>query len=100
MLRHLVGRAGSLVTREDLLQSIWRDIVVTDESITKCIADIRKALNDDVQKVIRTVARRGARAILRIAEWPQIGQSRRKRRLQRTIICSRRPLRVVRGSAR
>jgi DNA-binding winged helix-turn-helix (wHTH) protein/Tol biopolymer transport system component len=59
VLRYLVERGGSLVTREELLDSIWRDVVVTDESITKCIADIRKALNDDAQQVIRTVARRG-----------------------------------------
>ena len=59
VLRYLTEHAGRLVTREELLEAIWRDVVVTDESITKCIADIRKALNDDAQQVIRTVARRG-----------------------------------------
>jgi DNA-binding winged helix-turn-helix (wHTH) protein/Tol biopolymer transport system component len=59
VLRYLAERSGRLVTREELLRAIWPDVIVTDESLTKCIAEIRKALNDDAQQVIRTVARRG-----------------------------------------
>jgi DNA-binding winged helix-turn-helix (wHTH) protein/Tol biopolymer transport system component len=59
VLRYLAERSGRLVTRDELLHAIWPDVVVTDESLTKCIADIRKALDDDSQQVIRTVARRG-----------------------------------------
>jgi DNA-binding winged helix-turn-helix (wHTH) protein/Tol biopolymer transport system component len=59
VLRYLTERAGRLVTRAELLEAIWPDVAVTDESLTKCIADIRKALRDDSQQVIRTVARRG-----------------------------------------
>jgi eukaryotic-like serine/threonine-protein kinase len=59
VLRYLTERSGRLVTREELLAAIWPDVAVTDESLTKCIADIRKALRDDSQQVIRTVARRG-----------------------------------------
>src|SRR2546427_6112929 len=59
VLRYLAERAGRLVTREELLNAIWPDVVVTDESLTKCIADIRTALGNDSQQVIRTVARRG-----------------------------------------
>ena len=59
VLRYLAERAGRLVTREELLAAIWPDVVVTDESLTKCIADVRKALNDNSQEIIRTVARRG-----------------------------------------
>jgi eukaryotic-like serine/threonine-protein kinase len=59
VLRYLAERSGRLVTRDELLEAIWPNVVVTDESITKCIADIRKALSDDSQQVIRTVARRG-----------------------------------------
>jgi TolB-like protein/DNA-binding winged helix-turn-helix (wHTH) protein/Tfp pilus assembly protein PilF len=59
VLRYLVERPGRLVTREELLQEAWADVTVTDESLTKCIADIRKALSDDAQEIIRTVTRRG-----------------------------------------
>jgi TolB-like protein/DNA-binding winged helix-turn-helix (wHTH) protein/Tfp pilus assembly protein PilF len=59
VLRYLVERPGRLVTREELLHEVWADVTVTDESLTKCIADIRKALSDDAQEIIRTVTRRG-----------------------------------------
>src|SRR5204863_9752132 len=46
-------------TRDEIMQAVWGDVAVTDESVTKCIADIRKALGDESQQLIRTVARRG-----------------------------------------
>src|SRR5262249_15410769 len=59
VLRYLVERHGRLVTREELMQAVWGEVAVTEESLTKCIADIRKALADDSQEIIRTVTRRG-----------------------------------------
>jgi Tol biopolymer transport system component/DNA-binding winged helix-turn-helix (wHTH) protein len=59
VLAHLVERHGRLVEREELMQAVWPDVEVTDESVTRCIADIRKALSDDAQRLIRTVPRRG-----------------------------------------
>jgi TolB-like protein/DNA-binding winged helix-turn-helix (wHTH) protein/Flp pilus assembly protein TadD len=59
VLRCLVERQGRLITREELLQAVWGDVAVTDESITKCIADVRKALADESQEIVRTVPRRG-----------------------------------------
>src|SRR5437879_6203013 len=58
-MRYLVERHGRLVSREELMQAVWGDVAVTDDSITKCIADIRKALADDSQEIIRTAPRRG-----------------------------------------
>ncbi len=59
VMRYLVERQGRLVTREELLRALWGDVAVTDESVTKCISDIRKALGDDSQEIIRTVPWRG-----------------------------------------
>jgi len=56
---YLVERHGRLVEREELMQAVWPGIEVTDESVTRCVADIRKALSDDAQRLIRTVPRRG-----------------------------------------
>jgi eukaryotic-like serine/threonine-protein kinase len=74
VLRYLVERAGRLVTRDELLEAIWPDVVVTDESITKCVADIRNALHDHSQQVIRTVARRGyvfTASVTKTVEFPR-----------------------------
>lgn len=59
VLRHLVERSGRLVSRDELMEAVWAGRVVTDGALTQCIADIRRALDDGGQQIVRTVARRG-----------------------------------------
>ena len=46
VLLYLVERAGHLVTKNDILDSVWRDAVVTESSLTVCIRQVRIALDD------------------------------------------------------
>jgi hypothetical protein len=39
LLELLVENAGSLLSRDTIMQSIWPDVVVTDDNITQCIHD-------------------------------------------------------------
>jgi DNA-binding winged helix-turn-helix (wHTH) protein len=59
VLIYLVERHGRLVTKAELIDAIWPDAAVTDNSLAQCLAEIRRALADDSQQSIRTVARRG-----------------------------------------
>jgi len=59
LLRLFVENAGRLLTRDAINQAIWVDVVVTDDGITQCVHDIRRALNDSSQQILRTVPRRG-----------------------------------------
>lgn len=59
VLRYLVERHGQLVTKDALMTAIWGDTIVTDDSLTQCMIDIRKVLGDGSRKVVRTVPRRG-----------------------------------------
>ena len=59
VLRVLVQRHGRVVTRQELLDEVWSDVVVTEESVAKCLIDIRRAIEDPHQQLIRTVPRRG-----------------------------------------
>jgi adenylate cyclase len=59
LLRYLVENAGRLVTKEELMETIWPNIVVTDESLARCVSDVRRALNDGEQRIIKTALRRG-----------------------------------------
>ncbi len=59
VLSYLLLHAGRLVSREELLETIWSGVVVTDDSLTQCLVEIRKALGDEERKVVRTVPRRG-----------------------------------------
>src|SRR5262245_48233828 len=65
LLFHLVDRAGALVTKEELLDSLWPDANVTDNALTQAVSELRQALGDDAgdPRFIKTVARRGYRFI-------------------------------------
>lgn len=59
VLRFLLERSDRIVAKEELIGAIWPDVTVGDESLTQCISEIRRALDDDSQRIIRTVPRRG-----------------------------------------
>jgi TolB-like protein len=48
-----------VVSREELLDAVWRNVHVTDDSITPRIAEIRRALGPAPRVVVRTVPRHG-----------------------------------------
>ena len=59
VLSLLAARRGALVGKDELLDSVWHGASVTDDSLTQCIVEIRKALGDESRTVVRTVPRRG-----------------------------------------
>lgn len=65
VLERLVFRAGELVTKQDLLSSVWQDAFVGDAVLKVAIQQIREALSDDPRspRFIETAHRRGYRFI-------------------------------------
>ena len=61
VLAALAARAGGIVTKSELIESVWADIAVTDDSLVQCIADIRRALGDDAHKIVQTFPKKGYR---------------------------------------
>ena len=59
LLQLLVENAGTLLSREAINRTIWANVIVTDDAITQCIREIRRALCDDAQYWVKTVPRRG-----------------------------------------
>jgi adenylate cyclase len=59
VLRYLVEHAGRVVTKDEVIASVWPHATVTDESLTVCISEVRRALGDADQRILRTVPRRG-----------------------------------------
>lgn len=59
VLVQLLEHAGQLVSHDKLIQSVWGDTVVTDNSLAQCISEIRSLLGPTRDKVIETVPRRG-----------------------------------------
>ena len=59
LLRLLVENAGRLLARDTIMQAVWSDVIITDDGITQCVRDVRRALADDAQRIVRTVRQRG-----------------------------------------
>src|SRR5208282_66711 len=59
VLRYLVENAGRLVSKDEIMKAVWPNVIVTDESLARCVSDVRFALGDRRQRIIRTVPRRG-----------------------------------------
>jgi TolB-like protein/DNA-binding winged helix-turn-helix (wHTH) protein/tetratricopeptide (TPR) repeat protein len=59
VLRYLSNNPNRLVTKDELMQSVWAGTAVTDDSLVQCIHEIRRALKDDEHAILRTKSRRG-----------------------------------------
>jgi TolB-like protein len=58
-LRYLVENAGRLVAKDELQRAVWRDVIVTDDSLVQCVRQLRQTLDDHEHRLIKTVSRRG-----------------------------------------
>ncbi len=65
VLMALAGRAGQVVSREELLATLWPGVVVGDEALTQGIIKLRRALGDNPRapSYIETISKRGYRLI-------------------------------------
>jgi adenylate cyclase len=61
VLRYLLENADRTVTREELMGAVWPKVVVTDHVLAHCVSEVRQAIGDDDQAIIKTVPRRGYR---------------------------------------
>jgi DNA-binding winged helix-turn-helix (wHTH) protein len=61
VLSVLAARPGEIVSKEALMLAVWPDTFVTDDSLTQCIADIRRALGDEAHMIVETFPKRGYR---------------------------------------
>ena len=72
LLIYLVQNRHRVVSRENLVASIWEGRIVSEATLTSRIYAVRKALGDSgrEQKLIRTVARKGHRFVGEVREQP------------------------------
>jgi TolB-like protein/DNA-binding winged helix-turn-helix (wHTH) protein len=70
VLLYLLEHAGHLVEKNEVLDAVWRDSIVTENSLTVCIRQIRIALEDraDSPVYIETVPAAGYRFIGDVAQ--------------------------------
>lgn len=58
VLTMLVRHAGQVVSKQRLIEAVWGDVAVTDDSLVQCLVEIRRALGDG-HFALRTVRGRG-----------------------------------------
>jgi DNA-binding winged helix-turn-helix (wHTH) protein len=65
LLIHLVQNRNRVVSKDDLIASVWGGRIVSDSTLTSRINAARKAVGDsgENQKLIRTIARKGLRFV-------------------------------------
>ena len=68
VLLYLVTHAQRLVTKQELLDNVWKETIVSDELLRGYVRELRQVLGDDAKKprCIETVAGRGYRFLPRV----------------------------------
>ena len=61
ILLQLLLHAGEVVTKEELLESVWPDVTVVDGSLATAVSKLRKAMGDEDHPTIVTIPRIGYR---------------------------------------
>src|SRR5262249_47189852 len=67
-LIYLVQHQGETVTKQRLLEEVWRNTAVTEGTLVQAVREIRKALGDDKgnPRFIQTIPREGYRFVGRV----------------------------------
>jgi DNA-binding winged helix-turn-helix (wHTH) protein/TolB-like protein/tetratricopeptide (TPR) repeat protein len=89
VLIELARRPGEVVSRREIMALVWPGVVVTDDSLVQCVVEIRRALGDVDQRVVRTVPRRGYRLTPDAPSTPDtlaVGQDGRSARRRMTAL--------------
>lgn len=71
LLLCLAGRAGEVVSIDDLLNQVWSGVTVTPDSVYQAVASLRRQLVDDPKQptYIATVPRLGYRMVAPVSPW-------------------------------
>ena len=68
LLQFLLEHPGRLVRKDELIDAVWAQAVVTDNALTRCVHQVRTALGDDADspRYIETVPGSGYRFTARV----------------------------------
>src|SRR5499427_1223883 len=65
----LAQRPGETLSKEQLFQAVWPNIIVTDDALKRCIAELRRAFDDNARNphIIETISKRGYRLLASVS---------------------------------
>jgi DNA-binding winged helix-turn-helix (wHTH) protein/tetratricopeptide (TPR) repeat protein len=68
----LLSHVGEVVSKEEILQTVWPGRIVTDASVTKCVAQLRQVLGDFDHALIVTAHGFGYRLVADVETQPSL----------------------------
>ena len=65
VLLHLIQSESAVASRQEIMDSVWTDVIVNDDALTLAISRIRRALADNPKRpeYIETIPKRGYRLV-------------------------------------
>lgn len=69
-LLHLIEHHGTIVKKDDLIENVWSGTIVTENTLTQCIKEIREKLGDNSAhpRFIKTIPKVGYKFIAPVKE--------------------------------
>lgn len=59
LLMYFLGNPGRALAKDELIRAVWGQTVVTDDSLVQLVLELRNALSDREQRIVKTLPRRG-----------------------------------------
>jgi Tol biopolymer transport system component len=89
LLVYLAAAGGRVVSRSELLEEVWGDVVVNEEAVSRAVSELRKALGDDPRepRYVQTIHKSGYRLLAPVSTTAQslsAGTQARSSRIEAT----------------
>lgn len=70
VLKVLVASQAQVVAQQEIISQVWGDVIVAPNALQRCIAQLRKSLDDDArrQQVIKTYPKLGYSLVANVSE--------------------------------
>jgi TolB-like protein len=80
LLIHLIENRDRVVSKDELLDVIWRGRTISESTLTSHVNFARRAIGDngEEQRLIRTISRKGFRFVGDVREAPSLGAEKSK----------------------
>jgi adenylate cyclase len=85
VLRYLAEHPGRVLSKEEVIAAVWPDVVVTDDSLIRCISEVRRAIGDEGQATVKTVPRRGYLFEAQVSDRPAAGENFSQRAVEARV---------------
>jgi DNA-binding winged helix-turn-helix (wHTH) protein len=86
----LASRPGEVVSKDELIRTVWVDTFVTDDVLTRAVSELRRILKDDAKhpRFIETISKSGYRLLPPVQSLPLTPATQVSRRWPRATLLS------------